>query len=67
MMAYLPLLLSFARKYDKNMGLGTLISNLFPYTLALGIVWTIFVLIWYWMGIPVGPGGPIHIDSSAFN
>ena len=67
MMAYLPLLLSYARKYDKDMGLGTLISNLFPYTFALGIAWTIFVLIWYWLGIPVGPGGPIHIDSSAFN
>lgn len=63
MMAYLPLLLSFARKYDKNMGLGTLIANLFPYSLGLGIVWTIFVLIWYWLGIPVGPGGPIHISG----
>lgn len=67
MFPYLPLLLSYAKKYDKDIGLGTLIANLFPYTLALGIVWTIFVLIWYWLGIPVGPGGPIHIDTSAFN
>lgn len=67
MLAYLPLLLSFAKKYDKNMGLGTLISNLFPYTLGLGIVWTIFVLIWYWTGLPVGPGGPIHIDPNTLN
>lgn len=66
MMAYLPLLLSFAKKYDKNMGLGTLLSNLFPYTLALGIVWTIFVLIWYWFGLPLGPGGPIHLDQNYF-
>lgn len=63
MLPYLPLLLSFARKYDKDMGLGTLIANLFPYTLGLGIVWTIFVLIWYWLGIPVGPGGPIHVSG----
>ncbi|MHC5224966.1 AbgT family transporter [Ignatzschineria sp. LJL83] len=66
MMPYLPLLLTFAKKYDKDMGLGTLISNLFPYTLALGIVWTIFALIWYWIGFPVGPGGPIHLDQSYF-
>lgn len=62
MMAYLPLLLSFAQRYDKNMGLGTLISNLFPYTLALGIVWTIYVLLWYWLGLPLGPGGPIYLN-----
>ncbi|UNM97234.1 AbgT family transporter [Ignatzschineria rhizosphaerae] len=66
MMAYLPLLLSFAKKYDKNMGLGTLISNLFPYSLALGIVWTLFVLIWYWFGLPVGPGGPIFLEQKYF-
>ncbi len=66
MMAYLPLLLTFAKKYDKNMGLGTLISNLFPYTLALGLIWTIFVLIWYWTGLPVGPGGPIHLEQQYF-
>ena len=66
MMAYLPLLLSFAQKYDHKMGLGTLISNLFPYTLALGIVWTIFVLLWYWTGLPVGPGGPIFLEQKYF-
>lgn len=63
MLPYLPLLLSYAQKYDKNMGLGTLIANLFPYTLGLGIVWTLFVLIWYWLGIPVGPGGPIYLGN----
>ncbi len=63
MLAYLPLLLSFAKKYDKDMGLGTLISNLFPYTLGLGIMWTLFVLIWYWFGLPLGPGGPIYLDK----
>lgn len=66
MMAYLPLLLSFAQRYDKNMGLGTLISNLFPYTLALGIIWTLFVLLWYWTGLPVGPGGPIFLDQQYY-
>ena len=61
MLAYLPLLLSFARRYDKNIGLGTLMASLFPYTIALGIVWTLFVLFWYWLGIPSGPGGPIYL------
>lgn len=48
------------QKYDKNMKLGSLISSLMPYTIFLSIFWTAFLLIWYFLGLPVGPGGPIH-------
>ncbi|PTH61938.1 aminobenzoyl-glutamate transporter [Staphylococcus agnetis] len=60
MMPYLPLLLTYAQKYDKNMKLGSLIASLMPYTIFLAIFWTAFLIIWYLLGIPVGPGGPIH-------
>lgn len=62
MLPYLVLLLSFAKKYDKNVGLGTLISALFPYTLFFGIFWIIIVVIWFLLGIPVGPAGPIYLN-----
>lgn len=61
MMPYMPLLLSYAQKYDKNMKLGSMLSSLMPYTLVLAIVWTLFLIIWFLLDIPVGPGGPIHI------
>ncbi|THE10726.1 AbgT family transporter [Bacillus timonensis] len=60
MLPYLVLLLSFAKKYDKNIGLGTLISALFPYTVFFGIFWIIIAVVWYLIGVPVGPQGPIH-------
>ncbi|MCI2774795.1 AbgT family transporter [Staphylococcus petrasii] len=63
MMPYMPLLLSYAQKYDKNMKLGSLLSSLMPYTIALSIAWTIFVIIWYLLGIPLGPGGPVKIPK----
>jgi aminobenzoyl-glutamate transport protein len=59
MMPYLPLLLSYAQKYDKNMQLGSLISSLMPYTIVLSIVWPLFMIIWYLIGLPLGPGGPL--------
>jgi aminobenzoyl-glutamate transport protein len=59
MMPYLPLLLSYAQKYDKNMQLGSLISSLMPYTIVLSIVWPLFMIIWYLLGLPLGPGGPL--------
>ncbi|MFC4023629.1 AbgT family transporter [Oceanobacillus longus] len=63
MLPYLPLLLAFAKKYDKNVGLGTLLSNLLPYSIAFFIVWSLFLVLWYLLGIPVGPGGPIFLQQ----
>ena len=61
MMPYLPLLLQYAQKYDENMKLGSLLSSLMPYTVILSIVWPIFIIIWYLLGIPLGPGGVLHM------
>ncbi len=63
MMPYMPLLLSFAQKYEKDIGLGTLIAALMPYSIGFGIFWTLLLLVWYYLGIPVGPGGPIHLGG----
>jgi aminobenzoyl-glutamate transport protein len=56
MLAYFAILLTFAKKFDKNMGMGTLISSLLPYTIAYTIFWCILFAIWYVLGLPLGPG-----------
>lgn len=61
MMPYLPLLLSYAQKYVKDIGIGTLIAALMPFSIAFGIFWTVLLLVWYFTGLPVGPGGPIYL------
>lgn len=61
MMPYMPLILSFAQRYVKNFGMGTLIAALLPYSIAFALIWTAFLIGWYLMGWPVGPGGPIHL------
>ncbi|WP_436965888.1 AbgT family transporter [Staphylococcus shinii] len=61
MMPYLPLLLSYAQNYDNNMKLGSLLSSLMPYTIILSIVWPLFMIIWYLLGWPLGPGGPLNM------
>lgn len=61
MMPYLPLLLSYAQRYVKDIGLGTLIAALMPFSVAFSIFWTILLIVWYLTGLPVGPGGPIHL------
>lgn len=63
LMPYLPLLLTFAKKYDNDIRLGTLIANLLPYSVFIFITWVLFVIVWYLLGIPVGPNGPIYLPE----
>jgi aminobenzoyl-glutamate transport protein len=53
-MAYFPLIVVFAARYDKRSGIGTVIALMLPYFLALCLVWTAFFLAWYALGIPWG-------------
>jgi aminobenzoyl-glutamate transport protein len=61
LMAYFPLVVIFAQRYDKNSGIGTLISMMIPYAIALTIFWTAFFIAWYLLGIPLGPGWPVKL------
>jgi len=54
LMPYFPLVVAFCQRWVKNTGIGTVTSMMLPYSVTLLILWTIF-LIGYWMlGIPLG-------------
>lgn len=61
MLPYFAIVLAFAQKYDKKLGIGTLLATMLPYSIVMGIVWTLFLVVWFLLGIPVGPGGPIYL------
>lgn len=54
-MAYFPLIVVFALRYDKRSGIGTVIALMLPFFVALTVVWTVFFAGWYLLGIPWGP------------
>lgn len=60
-MAYFPLIVIFAQRYRKSAGIGTVISMMLPYALILIVVWSVFFIAWYLLGIPLGPGAPVHL------
>ncbi len=62
MMSYFALIVTFAQKYDEKYGIGTIIATMLPYTVILGIVWIATLMLWVWLGIPLGPDGPIYIN-----
>src|SRR4051794_18396469 len=60
LMAYFPLIVVFVRRYQRSAGIGTVVSMMLPYVVILSVAWTLFFVAWYLLGIPLGPGAPIH-------
>ena len=54
LMPYFPLVVVFCQKYVKDTGIGTLVSLMIPYSVAFIILWTIFLVISWMLGIPLG-------------
>ena len=54
LMPYFPLVVVYCQKYVKGTGIGTLVSTMIPYSIAFFVLWTIFLLIYWTIGIPLG-------------
>lgn len=60
--AYLPIILGYARKYQKDAGVGTVIANMIPYSVVFAVVWIIQLVVWVLLKLPLGPGGGIYLS-----
>ncbi len=63
MMSYFALIIAFVGKYEPKAGIGTLIATMLPYTFVFFIIWTMLFILWFIIGIPVGPGAPMFINN----
>jgi aminobenzoyl-glutamate transport protein len=61
LMVYLPFIITVMQRYQKESGIGTVIALMLPYTLILAVVWIILFILWYVLGIPLGPGYPVGV------
>ncbi len=52
---YLAVMVGFANRYDKNAGIGTLVALMLPYTAVLLVTWTLLLVVWFALGLPLGP------------
>nr|WP_281357944.1 AbgT family transporter [Sporosarcina jiandibaonis] len=60
LMTYFAIIIAFAQKYDRKMGIGTLISVMFPYSMFFLVFWTLTLVVWMLFGIDLGPGSGIY-------
>ena len=61
LMNYFAMIVIFMQKYDKDRGLGTLISTMLPYSMAFLLLWSVLLIIWMAFGLPLGPGAPLTV------
>lgn len=57
MMPYFPLVVVFCQRYVKETGIGTVAAMMLPYSITFLITWTLFLLGYWALGIPLGIQG----------
>jgi aminobenzoyl-glutamate transport protein len=56
LMPYFALVLGFARRYQPDTGIGSLMALMLPFSLALLAGWSVFLFCWIALGWALGPG-----------
>ncbi|WP_312588513.1 AbgT family transporter [Corynebacterium dentalis] len=59
MSPYFALALTFLQRYYSKSGIGTLMSLAIPYSVAMLVGWFLFFCLWWFTGLPLGPGTPM--------
>lgn len=60
MMTYFAVILTFAQRYDKKAGMGTITATMIPYSLFFLVGWILLLVIWIVLGLPIGVGTSIY-------
>lgn len=60
MSPYFALALGYLQRYYPRAGIGTLLSLTLPISITILISWFLFFMLWYLIGLPLGPGVPVN-------
>ena len=60
LMTYFAVIVVFAQRYDKKAGIGTITATMLPYSIGFLVCWTIFMIIWLSLGLPIGIDTGLH-------
>ncbi len=60
MMSFFALIIVYFQKYDKNAGIGTIMATMLPYSLTFFVSWTLLMILWILIGLPLGPDAGLY-------
>ena len=61
MMTYFALIIAFMQRYHPAAGIGTLVATMLPYSMSFLVAWTLLLIVWILLGLPVGPGAGLYL------
>jgi aminobenzoyl-glutamate transport protein len=56
LMPYFGLIVVFVQRYQQEAGVGTVVAMMLPYYVGVFAVWTLLLVAWFLLGLPLGPG-----------
>lgn len=62
LMVYFPLILTFAKRWNQNFGLGSLTATMIPYSIFMLISGLILTMIWAALDLPLGGGATVSFS-----
>lgn len=65
LMSYFPLVLVFCQRWDKSMGVGSLLALMLPYALCFMATGITMVVAWVAFDLPLGPGAQVFYQAAA--
>ena len=54
LMPYFPLVVVYCQRYVTSAGIGTLTAMMLPYSVTFILLWTVFLLGYWALGLPLG-------------
>jgi aminobenzoyl-glutamate transport protein len=61
LLVYFPVIVTFAQRYQKSAGVGSVVALMLPVAVVVGIAWILLLVAWFALGIPLGPGYPVRL------
>lgn len=62
LMSYFPLILAFSQRWDRTMGVGSLLALMLPYALTFMAVGIAMTVGWVALDLPLGPGAQVYLE-----
>ena len=63
LMPFFVMIVAYFQKYDKKAGIGSVLSTMLPYSIALLVGWILMLSLWFVLKLPIGPGAPMFYGN----
>jgi aminobenzoyl-glutamate transport protein len=65
LMSYFPLILAFCQRWDRSVGVGSLLALMLPYALSFMAAGIMMTAAWVYLDLPLGPGASVYYELPA--